>query len=275
MQPEVRPQLFLRGNKIQAIANGREGLNSLVALIDKRIEKKKLQTTRIVRGETSEPHLVMHRSDDAFVSSSDAQLALEFLALLEAQWPEIRSNLQGAGEVTATQSKPEITLKLKYRPNDEFRAVAKIAFETAALLLGAEYVLQGEFDSVRGYIKGDVRLPDAGALDTAVDARFVQRLGEKFHLIFTDQHGVVLYCSPPNVIAFVVLYGVHPYLVRLGTLEGEKQWLRCYEFSYSRDGHREVSDEQFSIRLLERAPELFGLNREEMLELWKRMRDGE
>ena len=88
-QTEVRPQLFLREGQIRAIASGRNGLADLITFIDKQINKKKLQATRIVTAESSEPHFVMHRSDDAYASCSDPEAARKFLLLLEAQWSTI------------------------------------------------------------------------------------------------------------------------------------------------------------------------------------------
>ena len=272
MQTEIRPQLFLRNGHIQALASGRDGLNDLVAFIDKQIQKKRLQDTRIVNAESAEPHFLMHRSNDALVSCSDSKLAQEFLALLETQWPEIKLKLQEAAEVTVKQLRPDINVKLKFRPNDELRGVAKIAFETAALLLGPEFVLQPEFDPVRNYIKGDVHLPEPLPGEIAVDTRFVQRAGSDFTMNFTQQHGVLLYCSPPSVVAFVCLYGENAYLVRLATMQHEVQWLRCYEFSYAKDGHGEIGEGEFASRLLENAPALFGLGPDRAAELVKAMR---
>jgi len=268
-QTEVRPQLFLREGQIRAIASGRDGLDQLIVFIDKQINKKKLQATRIVSAEASEPHFLMHRSDDAYVSCSDPDAAYRFLVLLEAQWPMIKSNLQGTAEVRVEQVKPDINLKLKFRLNEEFRAVAKIAFEATALLLGAQYVLQPEVDPIRDYIKGDVRLPDPRPGEIAVDARFVRRLGPEFQMNFTEQHGVLLYCSPPEVVAFVLLYGENAYMVRLATLAHEIQWLRCYEFSYRRDGHGEIEEGEFASRLLERVPTLFKVGSEDVPDLLK------
>jgi hypothetical protein len=70
---------------------------------------------------------------------------------------------------------------------------------------------------------------------------------------------VLLFCSPPNLVAFVLLYGTHPYLVRLGTLSGERQWLRAYEFSYTRDGHTELDELAFAKQILTLSPEGLGI----------------
>ena len=80
-------------------------------------------------------------------------------------------------------------------------------------------MLSSEFDPIRAYIMGDVRLPDPiPDGDVAIDSRFVRRLGAEFKMNFTEQHGVLLYCSPPDLVGFVLLYGENAYMVRLATM---------------------------------------------------------
>jgi hypothetical protein len=78
------------------------------------------------------------------------------------------------------------------RPNDEFRAVAKIAFETLALLRGPHTALEAHFDPIREYIRGDVQLPPVPEGELSVDTRFVQRLEGEGHMQFTEQHAVLI-----------------------------------------------------------------------------------
>lgn len=253
---EVRPQLFATGESVQVFASDREGLNELIRFVDKQIERGRLARTRVfISEDTKEPRFLMYRSDDAVVSCSSAERAHEFLANLQKQWPEIRSKIQTTEERRLTHEKPNILISMTMWPNEEYRAVAKIAFETLTLLRGSAYVLQAAFDPLRDYIRGDVQLPAVAPEEVAVDSRFVQRLGQEFRLMFTERHGVLLFCSPPNLIAFVLLYGTHPYLVRLGTLAGERQWLRAYEFSYTRDGHAELDELAFAKQILTLSPE--------------------
>jgi hypothetical protein len=272
MKTEVQPQMFLDGNQIRAAAAGREGLSHLIKFIDKQIAKGHLSKTRIVKSESHEPQLLMHRSDDAMVSCVDENRAQEFLTLIETQWAEIKSKLQSTQEFSVEHLKPDVNIRMNFRPNDEFRGVAKIAFETAALLLGSHFVLRVEFDPTRDYIKGDVRLPEPPAGDIAVDTRFVSRLGEEFQIGFTKQHRVLLYCSPPALIAFVLLYGTHAYSVQLAQLPQEQQFLRAYEFSFSKAGHGEIDKTEFTIRLLQRFPEKLGVDLDRVDELVQNLR---
>ena len=167
--------------------------------------------------------------------------------------------MQTTVEQRRTHEQPNVLINMSLWPNEEYRAVAKIAFETLALLCGSAYVLQAVFDPLRDYIRGDLQLPAVAPGEVAVDSRFVQRLGKEFRLKFTERHGVLLLCSPPNLVAFVLLYGTHPYLVRLGTLGGERQWLRAYEFSYTRDGHAKLVYVAFAKQVLALSPEGLGI----------------
>lgn len=59
------------------------------------------------------------------------------------------------------------------------------------------------------------------------------------------------------------------YLVRLATLDREPQWMRGYEFSYIKQGHRELDEVAVGGQILELCPEAFGISRERARELLK------
>ena len=264
MKPEVRPQFRLIGNQIRAVAGNRDSLNELIAFIDKRIGRGELLATRIeIVAEETTAHFCMHRSDDAVVSCASNEAGLKLLTLIQNQWLEIKAGFVSAPERTSTTG-PEINIKMKLKPNDEFRGVAKIAFETAVHLLGVATVLGPEFDPIRSYIMGNLQLPetDPASGDLAVDMRFVKPVGTEFKLQFTTHHGVLLLSSPPNLIAFVLLYGTHPYFVQLAAEWKDVPWLRVYEFSYTRDGHNEIDELEFARRVIKTSPELFGIPEE-------------
>ena len=275
MQVDIRPQLILVGNHIQATVADRTGLESLITFLDKKIHKQQLLAIRVVQNDEANPHLTLHRKNDAVVGCSNPAHSRAFLELLLEQWRELKIKLQNAPQTNITTVEPDVKIKLTMLPNDEYRGVAKIAFETAALLLGPTVTLASEFDPIREYIRGDVRLPDPPPGDVAVDTRFVSRVPEtNFQLTFTDQHGILLYYSPPKLIAFVLLYGTHPYLVQLAQLALGSPFLRVYEFSYSRSGHGELTASEFSIRLLERTPERLGLAPELAAKMLVELRNG-
>jgi hypothetical protein len=205
----------------------------------------------------------MHRGDDAVISSSTSEEAEHFLHLLKSRWTEVKTKRQLTEEHPTVRTLPEIAIKFAFRPNDEFRGVAKIAFETAALLRGSEFVLQDGFDPVREYIKSDVKLPIPPPGEIAVDNRFVRRLGEEFRLKFTEKHGVLLLFSPPNLVSFVLFYGENPYFIRLATLAGDDPWLRAYEFSYTKEGHGELSELELAQHLLRLSSRELGISAEQ------------
>jgi hypothetical protein len=267
MQAHVSPQLFLDGNRLRAAVANRTALTALIAHIDRRIEKGIFKDT-YVEIDTSHtvPRFLMHRSNDSCVSAASPEQAKKMLALIEAKWAEIRNALQTTDEEKMKVQQPSILLKLTLRPNDEFRGVAKIAFETVALICGPEFVLDSSFDPIRDYIKGDVRLPPTDPADPkvlSVDQRFVQRMDE-CPLKFTDQHGVLLAATPVGVFGLVVLYGAHSYKVRLAPPRKGQNWVRFYEFSYKKDGHGEISEFEFARRALERFPEAVGIKAEDV-----------
>ncbi|WP_041855997.1 hypothetical protein [Candidatus Korobacter versatilis] len=275
MVPTVRPQLFLDQDRIRVAVSDRDGLKTLISFIDRQIASDHLKDTRIFIDENARlPHYCMHRSDDAVVSASDSQLARKLLLLLQSSWTQIKSKLENAEE-SRRASTPEITIKLTFRPNDEYRGVAKIAFETLAVLFGPELVLRDEFNPVREYIRGEVKLPETVPPgEIAVDSRFVERLQPQSQLPFSDQHGVIVLSSPPNLVAFVLLYGEHGYIVRLANGLFDERWVRAYEFSYTRDGHRELNDAEFARRLFTAPPESFGVSAGDLSQIDLELGDG-
>jgi hypothetical protein len=139
---------------------------------------------------------------------------------LQKQGPEIKSKIQTTEERQLIYENPNVTISMTMRPNEEYRAVAKIAFETLALLRGAAFVLWPAFDPLREYIRGNVQLPAVAPGEVLVDFRFVQRLGQEFRLKFNERHGVLLLCSPPNLGAF----GARPQTNLTMRISARLQW---------------------------------------------------
>jgi len=265
MKTHVRPQFFLDGNSLKARTADRDGISELIAHIDKQISEGKLADTYIeVNAEFRVPRFLMHRSTESYVSASSIEDAEHLLRVLQAQWPDIRNNLLTCEEVKVETRQPSVLMKLTMRPNDEFRGVAKIAFEAAALLCGPQFVLRPTFDPIREYIMGDVRLPPidpANPEALAIDARFVRRIVD-CPVKFTDQHGVLLIAGAAGILGLVILYGEHCYSVTLAPRQDGEPWMRCYEFSYTKDGHHEIDQLDFARRALERFPEQLKIAKE-------------
>ncbi len=266
MTVEVRPQIFLRGNQLSISCPDRQGIQKLVRYIDDQIRKGSLADVhQRITPDTIAPRFMMHRSDAAVVDAASSEEASKLLAVIEKNWPDVKTTLEkpDAGEVVK-QATPSVLIKMVMKPNEEYRGVAKIALETTALLLGPEFVLRDTLDPIREYILGDVRLPviDGDTPDQlAIDARFVERVPTENSFDFTDQHGVILFHEPQHgLAALVVLYGMHHYKVRLAPPMDRSSWVRHYEFSYTKDGHRELSELDFARRALERFPHLLKID---------------
>ena len=127
---EVRPQFFVDGNQIRVFAADRAGLNELIQFIDKQIERGRLAQTRVfIAEDTKDPRFLMHRSDDAVVSAPSKERAAQFLARLEQQWPEIKTKIDATPEQRQTHKQPSVLINMSLWPNEEYRAIAKIAFK--------------------------------------------------------------------------------------------------------------------------------------------------
>jgi hypothetical protein len=215
---------------------------------------------------------MMHRSDDAILDAASAEEAVRLVSVIEKNWISIKKELNDSENIEElSQPNPSVLIKMKMLPNEEYRGIAKIAFEVAALMLGADVVLSDSFDPIRAYIMGDVRLPLINGSDPdqlAIDSRFVGRVSEGFPFPFTEHHGVILYHDPARgLAAMVILYGIHHYKVSLAPQQNQRSWMRHYEFRYTKDGHGELSDLEFARRALERFPSALNINPDRAAEM--------
>jgi hypothetical protein len=256
MRAEIVPQIFWTGDgDFRVHVGNREALNGFIEFIDDQFSSGNLARIYVEStDEASEPCLVMYRSDSLKVRCSDATRGKQFLDFITAHWSDIRRQLQTTSDAEGCEHTPSVLIELAAWPNEEFRAIAKIAFETMAMLCGCAFPLQACFDSVREYIKGDVQLSETAPNQVPVDTRFVRRLEEDFPLTFTDAHGVLLISEPPWLIAFVELYGYHRYRVNLSDSTGAPRWMKAYEFSFDKSGHREIGTLELAARFDKYAP---------------------
>ncbi len=265
MKVEVRPQIFLCGDQLHISVADLDGASKLLAYIEKAINGNRFENTRQQTDAGREiPRFIMHRSDDAVVHATSQEEGSKLLSVIAKNWPALKEQLSRKDIVGTTQDQPTVLIQMTMRPNDEYRGIAKIAFETAALLLGPDVVLQESFDPLRAYILGDVRLPTVNETDPqqlAIDTRFATRLAEDFPFSFTEHHGVILHHNPQfGLAAFVILYGVHHYKVYLAPALSERSWMRHYEFMYTKDGHQELDHLAFAKRALERFPDSLNID---------------
>jgi hypothetical protein len=273
MQTDVRPQMFLAGNKLRTLAVDRQAVLDMFTFIDKRIAQGKLAQTFIkLDAEQPVPGFCMNRSDEAVVTASSKEEGERLLATIEKDWVNIRPQYASAKE-ERFELRQEIKLNLTLKPNDEYRGVAKIAFETLALLDGPDTVLESRFDPVREYIRGDVKLPEVTDGSIRVDTRFVRLLDGEGQLEFTERHAVLILKSPKVVAAYVTLYGQHRYFVKLADGSPGPVSLKMYEFTHTRDGHEELDELKITKRLLECGPHAFRMSKEEAAEVIAQLRE--
>jgi hypothetical protein len=263
MDTQVRPQLFLDGNRIQFVVMDRKALQELLNFIGKRITKGTLVETYIRIEENQKlPCYCMTRSNDAVVTASSNEEGLSLLRLLENNWENIQSQSASTQEQVTSYPQPSVLIEMVFKPNDEFRGVAKFAFETLALLSGPKTALEARFNPIRNYILGDVRLVEVPQGEVSVDTRFVQRLTGEGHMKFTETHAVLLSSSRQGLVAHVTLYGQNQYVVKLADSTPGPSFVKMYEFSHTKDGHQELSELSTMKRLLELGPEVFGFSKE-------------
>jgi hypothetical protein len=266
MAVEVCPQLFLDGDQLRFHCSDRKGLDKLMKYLDKQINAGSLASVhQRIDPESKPPRLMMHRSDEAVLDVESAGEAARLVAVIEKNWAPIKEQLiKGENIEELREPNPSVLINMKMLPNEEYRGIAKIAFEVTALMLGAEVVLGDSFDPIRAYIMGDVRLPLLDGSDPnqlAIDSRFVARVSEGFPFPFTQHHGVILAHDPTHgLAAMVILYGIHHYKVSLAPKQDQRSWMRHYEFMYRKDGHGELSDLEFARRALERFPSTLNID---------------
>jgi hypothetical protein len=264
MKPRILPQMTLKESQMNVRVESREDFVRLIKHVEKRIQKGALATTRRRSDDAQTvPRYVLYRSDESIVLSKSEEDAEQILRVMEKDWENIRRQIENSPKNEETIEQPSVLLKMDMDVNGEFRGVAKMAFETLAVLEGPEFVLNERFDPLRAYILGDVRLPEASSEEgLLVDQRFVQRTGDRAPKI-TEDHAVALVVNGGRLHAFVTLYGHHTYVVQLAN-QGEYPFqMRMYEFSTTRDGHREISVEELGEWMIEFHPEQFGLSREQ------------
>lgn len=257
------PQVHLKenGERVIPIAETKEDFTRLDKFLSSRIAKGQLASTYwkpFTPQSGDMPRLVMHRSDDGFVRAESQEAAARILKLLEEKWPTIAAQLKTAIENGAADraarsiEQPSVNVSLEIRPNDVFRAVAKIAFNVLADALGTQFALASEFDELRKYVLGeDIRSRPSRADDEIdVDSRFVTELPHNADpLVPTKEHAVTLLYNAPTLLAWVTLYGSHNFIVRLADIQLNQNVLSTREFSTVRNGNEVLSIVELAKRL--------------------------
>lgn len=264
--PSVRilPQIILpRDGEPRIVGSNTDALTKLMSYIEGRLETRTLRDIHVRVGPINRckyARLVKHRSKDAYLRVPRVGEELRVFETLESNWQAIASRVSGlasGAEVpeTKTTETPTVEMTLTFCPNDYHRGVAKIAFNFAATLLGAELVLAPEFDSVREYIKGTEVQQPAELADgqVSVDPRFVTMLeADATPLVPTDDHVVTICYVNGELFAWVTLYKNCHFVVRLGQILLNEPVLGCREFSRVRTDSRALSAYELAERVASR-----------------------
>ena len=262
-QTVVLPQLHVRPDATVAYtARDQEGLDQLLAYIDKLVSTDTLGALRTVEDPNTETSaIVLHRSSEGYLRVPTPRHREWFINEIKKTWmTELRDRLTAATH-HSTRTIPELTVHLTFDPNTIHRAVAKNAFNTLCIARGPSLVLQPEFDPLREYIRGDVQLPTTTSPDAiAVDERFVTPVpADDQVLSFGPAHTIIFIYQRPRLRAYVTLYALHQYVVTFPTIEYEQQeQLFGHYFSVDRTNNRALTETEIMTMLLQARPNLLG-----------------
>jgi hypothetical protein len=198
--------------------------------------------------------LVGYRDDAVYLRASSEEAGRDILRMLNEKWLGFRA-LQKASPPQPLQreEKPAVHIAMSICFDDNYRAIAKIAFNLLAAKMGAAFVLRDEFDPIRNYIRGIGLVHRAPLSDeeVAVDTRFVHAVpGDEKALIPTSTHAVLITYIPPDLVGIVTLYKKTSFIVRLAVIHLEEQLLEAHEFSIDRTSNKMLEISELARRLL-------------------------
>jgi hypothetical protein len=253
LQPKILPQIHLvgteSGGKKQVAFKGSDPdeMKKLIALIGNKITAGTLGEVYVKeedRPDFRNPRIVLHRHSDLYVCAMNKTEAKDFLVLLERNWDNIRAQMEVSPLKVEQAPTGVVQVNLKLCPNDNFRAIAKIAYNLMAECKGADFVLRTEFTPLREYILGQeiINCEPATPDDVAVDRRFVQWVqGPLGGFLKTDGHSVLLGYGYPNLAAFITLYKNFHFIVKMAKIELTEFAFEGYEFSTDRTGFHHLN----------------------------------
>jgi hypothetical protein len=265
-RPILFPQVHLMpgAENLGVLASDLAGLERLRDFVSRKLESGTLRKMHLKVGperNCNTAHLTMHRDNDGFVRVPTPGAENALFDVLETGWKAaIDQNLNAArrGEVMQTNVEhPSISLSLKVRFDEVFRAVAKSAFNLVAEKLGAPFALRTEFDPLRAYIRGiELVHGETAPGQVRVDGRFVTwSKGQSLPIVPTSEHAITLAYLRPTFYAWVTLYSSHNFVVRLADIDAPLDLPTTHEFSIVRRGNQALSVEEVYRRLSERKSE--------------------
>lgn len=252
MQVVILPQIRhekdsgLVTSRVAFAGSDTDELRALISLVDQKIENGTLEKVFIKVGDpinSKDPRIVLHRHKELYVRATSQAEGKEFLALLIHGWPQIFAQVQGNPLKVEKAPPGVVNLEFKVSLDENYRAIAKIAYNLLAVCQGADFVLRPAFAPLREYIRGNelVREPPQSPEDVAVDRRFVQPLPYgPSPFMPTEGHAVVLTHLNPTVFALVTLYSDFTYFVKMADLDLPGLQTEVFEFSTDRTSSRRL-----------------------------------
>lgn len=262
LQAVVLPQIHLKpvGEQLWIdLAGGEhEAIERFLAVVDGKVADESLLSVHVRVGPLDKcpppsARLVGYRRDQVYLRASSEEAGRKLLKMLKRKWQAFRAQQsRSPPQPTQQLAKPSVQISMSIRPDDNYRAIAKIPFNLLAANMGAGFMLQEEFDLIRNYIRGiglvhKDPLPDD---EVAVDTRFVQPLvpGEG-PLIPTGSHAVVIAYAAPLLGALVTLYERTSFVVHLAEIVLSEHVLVAHEFSIDRSVNRTLEISELVKRL--------------------------
>ena len=253
LQAVLLPQIVLGPPKVDGqqemstIGGDADGLRELIKLIAARIAAGTLHTIHIKEGPETQaktPRILLHRKKDLIVRALNQEAASQFLQTLERNWTFIEKNFQGASLTPSQKTSGVVQLTMRVSPDDNLRAVAKIAYGLLCHCKGPGFVLRPEFTPLREYIRGnDIRheIPAPTANDVPVDSRFVRWLhGQTKGFLPTEGHSVLIAHVGGWIVASVTLYKDFTFAVRMAEIALPGFQVEGFEFFTDRSPHQRL-----------------------------------
>jgi hypothetical protein len=264
LQPVILPQIHLVGlepngqAQFAVVASEYEDLQQFLVLVDRRVADGSILKTHVKIGPSAHcttARLVGHRRNEMYVRAETQEKGESFLRTVAGKWAGLRAQTSTSPPPQVrTVARPKVHVTQQICPDENYRAIAKIAFNVLAAKRGAQFVLRPEFDPIREYIQG-ANLVHQSPLppgDVAVDTRFVRPLPmSEAPLIPTGSHAIAIAYAAPTLAGLVTLYEKYSFVVQLAEIQLAEQVIEAHEFSTDRTTNKALDIPELARRLWE------------------------
>lgn len=258
MRAHLQPQLHYRDGGLSFLASDAAEKEAFTNLLSSRRSAGRLSSMYIKttpRDKCTTPRIVQHRSDDLFVRAADEAEGRQLLGLIDAEWLKLEEQLRVGAYAASIIERPRVNVTIPIRFDDNYRAVAKTAFNFLATQKGAAFALRTEFDGIRDYIRGISIVHEGGAEPgrVAIDTRYVRAAAFGAPpIVPTDAHAVALFYDKPTLWGLVTLYKQWSFVVMLGEIDLDESILEAHEFTIDRSGNAALHFSELFARLWKR-----------------------